>query len=42
MVSVNLARTRSTLRVTVWTMPPTVLVQPKGSSIFLRRFWDRA
>ena len=34
MVKVNLARTRSTPRSMVWTMPPTVLAQPKGSSIF--------
>jgi len=41
-VRVNRARTRSRPRRTVWAMPPTVLAQPKGSSIFLRRFWERA
>jgi hypothetical protein len=36
------ARTLSRPRWTVRAMPPTVLAQPKGSSIFFRRRWDRA
>ena len=42
MVRVNRARTRSRPRRTVCAIPPTVLAQPKGSSIFLRRFLERA
>ena len=42
MVMVNCARTLSRRRWTVWAISPTVLAQPKGSSIFFRRRWDRA
>ena len=36
------AGTRSMLRSRVCAMPPPVLPQPKGSSIFFRRRYDRA
>ena len=39
---VKRARTRSMPRYRGCAMPPTVLVQPKGSSIFFRRRCDRA
>jgi hypothetical protein len=42
MVRMNRDRTRSTLRYMVRAMPPTVLAQPKASSIFFRCFWDWA
>lgn len=42
MVRMKRDRTRSTPRYMVCGMPPTVLAQPNGSSIFFRRFWDNA
>src|SRR6056297_3740303 len=42
MVRMKLDRTRSTPRYMVCAMPPTVLAQPNGSSIFFRCFWDNA
>jgi len=39
---VKRARTRSTPRYRVCAMPPTVLTQPKGSSIFFRHRCDLA
>ena len=41
-VSVNRARTRSMPRYMICAMPPTVFVQPNGSSIFFLHRWDLA
>ena len=42
MVRVNCAPSLSTPRSMVWAMVPTVFAQPKGSSIFFRRFCETA
>ena len=39
MVIVNCPRTLSRPRWTVWAIPPAVLAQPKGSSIFFLHRW---